>query len=129
MNVYDRQINNVLRQIKAKGQTVTWVSKSDSQGGDPWNPSPGASSETEIDILFLPTSVSNQQLMRYLAGTEVSVGSLIGYMGLTEFEPKIEDSVKRPNFYTGEDETLFIKSLNTLAPNGKPILTTIEFET
>lgn len=123
MGVYDRQIANAKRAIKAKGQLVTWqINNNSENAAEPWNPGAVAPTNKQVSILFLPINRQGQELIRLLKGTDIATGSLSGLMGAVDFEPKINDLVLRGN------ETLTIKNVDPLAPNGDVILYTIEFQ-
>ncbi len=125
MGVYDRQIANAKRQIAAKGQSVTWRVLRDGAPSDPskpWKPSAGAPDNKTVKIVFLPFTTSNNQLIRYLKGTEVTEGGLTGLMGAVDFEPKAKDVVIR------DGKELVVKSIDPLAPNGEVVLYTLEFD-
>ncbi len=62
-------------------------------------------------------------LVGYLKGTEVVTGSTKALMASVSFTPSIQDVVVRSS-----GETLRIKSIDPLSPNGQIILYTIEFD-
>jgi hypothetical protein len=62
------------------------------------------------------------EFFRYLKGTDIPIGSMIGLMGAVNFEPKLSDIIIRPN------DELKIKSISPLAPNGDIIFYQLEIE-
>lgn len=125
MGVYDRQIENAKRQIKQKGQAVTWRIKSNGAPADPskpWKPSAGTPEDKPVRIVFLPVGLQTRKFLRYFEGTEIPTGSLSGLMGAVDFEPAIKDVVIR------DGKQLTIRNFDVIAPNGEPILYILEFE-
>ena len=124
MGVYDRQIASAKRQIAAKGQDVTWrvlVDGAPADSSKPWKPSQATPDDKPVKIVFLPSTMANNQLIKYLKGTEVPTGSLTGLMAAVDFEPKAKDVVVR------DGVELVVESIDLIAPNGEPILYTLEF--
>lgn len=124
MGVYDRQIASAKRQIAAKGQDVTWrvlVDGAPPDASKPWKPSAATPDDKPVKIVFLPHTTAKNQLIRYLKGTEVPTGALTGLMAAVDFEPKAKDVVIR------DGVELVVESIDLIAPNGEPILYTLEF--
>ena len=122
---FDRAIATAERLIKRNGQAVTWVSVNRAPSSVAWKQGEAADVEYPVEVCFLPINQQMRQLFHYLRGTsEVPTGSVQGLMrGSVPFEPKLEDVVIR------DGETLRIKSIDLLSPNGQRVLYTIEFET
>jgi hypothetical protein len=138
MGVYDRQIAQVRRQVKAKGQLVTWVSVSNVTPADankPWASGANASPAPEhmVYIAFLPAGGGSYNalvaaLARMAGAKELATGTLNGLMAPdASFVPDETDVVRRINPRTGVAENLRINTLELLAPNGEPILYSIGF--
>lgn len=124
---FDRAIATAGRLIAKNGQDVIWRSVVDGAPTDdskPWKPAEAADADTNAVICFLPTDKQSQQLFTYLRGTDdVSIGLVLGLMkGNVDFVPSQKDVVIR------DGETLRIKSIDLLAPNGQKVLYTMEFE-
>jgi hypothetical protein len=122
MSIYDRQIENAKRLIKAKGQLVIWSQTNIAIGAKPWLSSIPTSVNHNVSIVFLPQSRTMMEFFRYLKGTDIPIGSMIGLMGAVNFEPKLSDIIIRPN------DELKIKSISPLAPNGDIIFYQLEIE-
>lgn len=131
MGVYDLQIKQAQRVIKAKGQLVTWVPQDVSVPDvtKPWKTAQdvaidGDDVTYQVSIVFIPigSGISPMQALSHLLhGTSVADGAPTGLMGAVPFSPRLNDTVLRGT------ETLTVKSIDVLAPNGDPILYTIEF--
>lgn len=78
--------------------------------------------DNSVMIAFFNYSTQNQQLIKYIAGSEVTIGSLWGLMPHVEFEPRTKDIVLR------DGKELIIKSADLLSPNGEEIMWTVEFQ-
>lgn len=125
MGVYDRQIANAKRQIKVKGQEVTWRQTVDGNAPDvakPWKPGTAITTDNNVSVLFLPASSANAELLRSLTGSTVPIGSLKGLMAAQSFVPTIKDVVIRGGV------PLAIETIDTFAPNGDTILYEIRFK-
>ena len=118
---FDRQIATALKLIKKNGQVVTWRSKTSSppDPSKPWKPVETSSTDTAVDICFLPAT---KQTLEFLGLTEVPVGCVIGLMGQVSFNPSLSDIVIR------DGAQLRIESIDKLAPNGQNILYTMVFK-
>lgn len=124
-NIFDPQIASAIRMIEKYGQEIEWRQTSEGVPVDPSKPWLGnetVHSTHNPSIVFLPTSRENMALIRALSETTIRTGSLIGLMGAVDFKPDDTDTVKRG------DEVLTISYIDTLAPNGEPILYTIGFD-
>lgn len=123
---FDRQIATALRLIAKNGQSVTWnsiVNGAPADPNTPWIPAEPDDIETHtVDICFLPIDRENMETMRYIFGTEVPGGNSMGLMGAVDFSPFLKDTVLRGS------ETLRIKKIKKLEPNGQVILHWIIFE-
>lgn len=111
MGQYDRQIKSVKKLIAKYGQIVT-------HGSNTGN--------IDIMMVFLSPSASGEskigsQILQYLAGTQVSSGELRGFVAPFGIEPSLTDIIVR------DGKELVISSIDTLAPNGQPILHVFEF--
>lgn len=127
MALYDRQIETAKRMISKYGQSVTWRKRTEILEDDdkPWEPSEGDEGspvDATVSICFLPMDLQNKKLIQYMTGKEVATGFLVGLMGEVSFSVDIKDTVVRGS------EVLKIASIDTLAPNGRPILHTVEFQ-
>jgi len=130
MGQFDRQINTVKRLIAKYGQTVTFkhinspVALDDSK---PREKTDIAASQTDIKMVFLSPSVSGasqfgKELLQYLSGTEIAKGTVRGYCGSFQYEPKLND------IFIRDGNELTIKAADTLAPNGQIIMHIVEFD-
>lgn len=129
MGQFDRQIATVKRLVLKNGELVTWriptAEPPDPSPSDtPWKPvADDATDYDNVPVCFLPVGTINNELMHLLKGTEVTTGSVKGLMGAVSFVPAANAVVVRSN-----GETLRIKSIDTLSPNGQIILYTIVFD-
>lgn len=125
MSIYDRQIAQAKRLIAKKGQLVTWVPQDVTipDNTKPWKTAPVGSPPTfPVSMVFLSSGKTVIEAQSHLfTGTSVPDGAPKALMGVVPFTPKINDTVLRGS------ETLTVKSIDTLAPNGDPILYTIYF--
>jgi hypothetical protein len=122
MSIYARQIANAKRLIKAKGQLVIWAQTDVMPGTKPWSNGSKTTITNNVSIVFLPQTKTFMEFLRYMKGSDIPVGSMIGLMGSVTFDPKISDIIIRPN------DELKIKSISPLAPNGDIIFYQIEIE-
>lgn len=124
MGTYDRQKALATRLIKKKGQLVVWQRQGLVQNSTtPWKhdtstpPAP-----IPVFIVFLsPKTTGLNELFHLMQGTSVPDGAPRGLMASVSFIPAIDDTVIR-----GTD-TLRIKSMDIVAPDGDPILYKLEF--
>ena len=125
-NIYDEDIAAAQEMIAVFGQPVIWQAGGAATPVDPDKPwlgeTPGTPTEHQVSIVFLPTNRENMALIRALSDTTIVAGSLIGLMGAVDFELAQTDIVIR------DGQPLSIRYIDTLAPNGAPILHTIGFD-
>lgn len=125
MGTFDRQIATAKRLIEKNGQKITWrkLAKTTPDTDKPWIvEEDGETDYDNISIVFLPNNRQNNELIRYITGTEVTCGNVQGLMWGVPFTPSADDIVIRDGI------ELRIKSIDTLSPNGQIILHTIEFD-
>jgi hypothetical protein len=126
MGVYDRQIAQAKRTIKAKGELCQWVSNSNltPNPSQPWKttaPSP-LPTNPQVYIVFLTPGTKLGALIHLLQGTSVPEGGPSGLMAQVPFQPAIDDSIIRSS-----GQTFTIKDLNIVSPNGEVILYKLDF--
>lgn len=126
--IYARQIANALRQIKTKGQLVMWYKHQDqvtvADNTKPWKTSASDPQPDPIAVYIVFITPKNQlanQIVHLMQNTSVPQGAPAGLMGAVDFTPTIDDKVVRSG------ETLRVKGITPLAPNGTPILYTLTF--
>lgn len=127
MGVYDRQIANAQRAIKAKGRACVWRAIANDAPTDtskPWKPGAVDPTDYPVNILFLPEGRSTGAFLRALGGTDIQVGEDYGLMGAVSFVP-----TTRAEIYAEDGTTLLrtVMVVETLAPNGENILHTLRF--
>ena len=126
MGAYDSQIATAKRLIAAKGELCLWAASAPATAADPDQPwltvAGAAPAPVEVRIVMLPASRQYRELLRFLKGTEVVGGGAYGLMAAVSFDPAKTGIVTRKN-----GTKLSIESIDLLAPNGDPILYTIEF--
>lgn len=127
MGVYDGPIANAKRIIQAKGEACKWhdaVPASTPDTATPWivAAAPPAVVHDPVFIAFFPLDRRFAQLIRFLKGSDIVVGSLYGIMGAQPFTPVITGIVERK-----DGSKLNITAIDPLAPNGDTILYTVEF--
>lgn len=124
MGVYDRQIAQAQKQIKKKGQLVTWTQTA-AVVNDPSKPfitsDAGSPITYPVYIAFLSPRKGLSSVLAYLKNTDVVQAGIRGLMGAVDFVPQITDKVIR------NGKTLTIRNIDPLAPNGQVILYSIEF--
>lgn len=127
MERFARQIATAQRLIKKNGQAVVWVEKPSPAGVNPQNAWHGdnVTAETRhanVMVCFVPVeSKEDLAAFRFLHDTDVQVGSTFGLMGAVTFNPTANHYIVR------DGETLNIRRLDYLKPNGKPVLYLVEF--
>lgn len=125
MGQFDRAIATAKKLIAKNGQSVKWRVVREGAPVDPskpWKPSaPISNVEHDVFVCFLPVDKEMREFIRYIRGSEVATGSEMGLMGAVAFEPSQKDVVIRNGI------EYRIKSIDRLAPNGDPILYTVEF--
>jgi hypothetical protein len=124
MGVYDRQIAQATRQIKAKGEPVVWnigLAPIANDPDKPWIVANDVPTTQNVSILF-PSGSSNS-LAKLIAGKNVEAGKLNGIMHAVNFVPSMSDTVTR-----SDGTTLGLSSIEPLAPNGQAILWYLEFK-
>jgi hypothetical protein len=123
---FDAQIKTALRLIAKNGQAAKWRIVRDGAPVDsskPWKPSqPATPVEHDVTICFLPITKEMRETIAYLRGTEVTTGSVMGYMGAVDFEPSSKDVVIR------DGVEMRIENIDVLSPNGQIILYTAVFK-
>lgn len=126
MGQFDRAIATAKRLIEKNGQVVTWRKTEDGtapDGSKPWKPGTTVVTDYPVSIVFLPESRVGYEFLAMLANTEVPKGKLTGLMAAPSgFVPTLKDVVVRGS------ETLGLRSLDPLAPNGDVIIYTIGFD-
>lgn len=120
---FDRQIAMALRLIKKNGQLVTWQQLKDEPDDpdEPWKTKSQTIINNPVYIAFFTVDKEHREFIRYLTGTEVKIGDVLGYMGQVSFEPNPKDVVIRDGI------EYRILNLDLLSPNGQKILYTVEF--
>lgn len=120
MGVYDASIAAAKRMIAAKGAECVWRRETAAEGGDAWNPQPGAPLEWPCSIAFFsPKDLGrgSGDFIAALRGTEVPTSKEVGLMaGGLAFEPSADDVIERWDGVKG------IETIDRLAPNGEAIL-------
>lgn len=103
---------------------AVWNSLADgvaSNPAEPWNVERGVPSTTNIKMLFVESEHRNEELIRYLVKTELSVGTLLGFMYPQGFTPKQKD------FVTWNGWHLIANTIREIRPIDDVILYIIEF--
>lgn len=128
MTVYASAIATAQRMIAAKGASCVWRVPTTPDVADPTKPwiETDAAPPTEhaVKIVFLPITRINSQLMRFLVGQGYQPGgNVMGLMASVPFEPTLAGRVVK------QDGTVCaVRSVDPIAPDGTPILWTIEFQ-
>ena len=124
MGKYDKDISSAQKDIRDAGQVVTWRKPGAeiADSNEPWNVAADDPVNYTVSILFLPVSRIGQELERKIdKAPESATGNEQGLMGAVLFTPEVNDIVIR-----GTVEYR-VKTIDVLAPNGEPILYTMEF--
>lgn len=125
MGEFDRQIATAQRLIRQKGQAVKWRVITNGAPSDPlkpWKPTQSPTVDYAVSICFLPINKETQRTLMLQAKSEVPTSNLMGLMGAVPFAPDMKDVVLR------DGKELRIEAIDTLAPNGQPILYTVYFK-
>lgn len=124
MGVYDRQIAQAKRMIKAKGKLVTWIKHNAKQDTNkPWKTAIDASKPTAYQVYIVLTSPGTflNALTHMFPGTSVPTGAPDAIMAAVPFTPEENDTIEDGS------EIYVIKDFNVVAPNGEPILYKLVF--
>lgn len=128
MGIHSRAVATAKRLIYRHGRTVTWRRfpapiAPPTGPATPWKPTDPIPVDESVRIVFLPKSNENQELLRYLKGSDITIGSLQGLMPVVDFEPSLKDIV-----IDSDGKQLNIKAISPLKPGNEIIFYTIEFE-
>jgi hypothetical protein len=128
MGVFDRQIATALRLIKRNGRRV-WIEVRTPNAlpdpNQPWKPSPPSRVLHPVDVVFLPNNLETRRTYMALMGDDTLNGRDFGLMGAVDFIVRPQAGVYADAAGTDRLRTVF--SLDELAPNGDPILYTLQF--
>ena len=110
---YSPEIKQVLRDISARGELVSYLKYGDSSTGEPWtdNQVRQPTATYQINVMFLNIGEQTQ----YLSGSLVPKGGYWGVMANNGFEPTLVDWILR------DEERLSIKSIMETRINKQPI--------
>jgi hypothetical protein len=119
MTVYNRQIQQALKQIDKKGALVPY-SRVVVTAADPLKPWQTTTTPQTANrkLLFLPLNEEDKKTVSRIAGTETGKQYYKALMGNQGFEPNKNDTV----LFAGK--TFNVLDLNILRPDGEIILTT-----
>lgn len=122
---FDKAIQTALRLIKKNGQAVEWIEKGVIVPDDPekpWNGGKASDVPHAVHVCFVAIESKDDLVaFRFLLNDDIQVGSTFGLMGSVGFQPTANNYVIR------DGQTLNIRKLDTLKPNGVPILHLVEF--
>lgn len=124
MGVFDRQIAQVKRQIKAKGEVCVWTTIAAPTVPDatkPWITVDGAATDNTVSILWV---IGNESpLFKLTAGSETESAGRKGLMASVGFTPKADDVITLSN-----GTSIALQSATPLQPNGELILWRLVFK-
>jgi hypothetical protein len=122
MGYAERFAASALRQITAKGRTVSWRAETPVQGFE-WRGEAGvAPAAVTPHMAFFPPDSGTAMSLSALFGREAPVCSEWGLLaGNVGFDPKLTDVVQR------DGKQLPIVGIKTYKPNGIPILHLVFF--
>lgn len=114
---YSRAIATAQRLIAKKGLRCTWHSNRQQENAEkPWRPLDNNDTPVVVPMLFLPTGRVGDEFRSLLQGTEIPQGAEMALMGAVTFEPALTDTIQRFG------QTLRLKTIDRIAPNGLPVL-------
>lgn len=121
---FDRQVATAKKLIAKNGKDVIWrVPGFVTPNPDrPWENVDVLPVDHPVRICFLPLNKEMRETIAFRRGTEVTAGSVMGYMAQVPFEPSVADKVIDGVL------TYDIDSIDVLAPNGQKILYTVVFK-
>lgn len=128
---FARQIASALRLIAKNGLVCSWVKQNVAvSGGQPWKLTQVANPPTfQVSIVFLSSGSSFLNALSHLInGTSIPTGAPRGLMGAVPFIPEVTDKLIWIPPTGGGNQTLIVKGIDPVAPNGRPILYKIDFE-
>ena len=123
---YDDMIETALELITEFGEPVTWVQVTDDTVFDENNPlSAGDTVKVDypVDIAFLPVDKDTRRSIQARTGTLIPEGTVLGYMGQTEFTPKLKDQIIR------DGKQITVRFFDVYAPAGDVVLYVLELQT
>jgi len=126
MTAFVRQIATAKRLIEKNGANCTWRQLPDATPDtlEPWKVVAGTPKDFKnIRVVILPYTRMGYEFLRLLTGTEIQIGDVKGLMAQQAFKPSITDVLIHP------DGTVYrINKLDPLAPDGTPILYTLDLK-
>lgn len=120
--VYDSAIATANRLIAKFGAPCVWTKPAEPDpNADPWRDErTGTPEENDVSIAFFSAKdlgYGTTLALAALAGTEVPVHNRMGLMpGGLSFDPELTDTL------TFGGDTIDVTKIDTLAPNGTPVL-------
>ena len=129
MGVFDRQIATAQRLIRRNGRLVYFRVSTPGAPIDPnkpWILGDPTSVIHSVPMVLLPRDIRTERFMAALAGTDTVTGSDYGLMGAVPFTVEPNQHIYSDQAATNVLRT--IRNFDLLAPNGDPILYTIQFE-
>ena len=122
--VFTDEIAFVKSELVNFGKSVIWRHVTDGTLPDtdkPWIPGDYQVDDYPVSIVFFPFNKEDRQTQKYPKDSEVSSGSVIGYLaGDIEFTPKLRD------FVIDGSKQMKVTYINELAPNGETIIYYLE---
>jgi hypothetical protein len=122
MTAYAQEIKDAQNDIKEAGQACTWRKlPRNANAQQPWKGQNAAPGDFPVSILFLKQGL-NSALLHLLKNTDVTEGAPDAIMaGGQAFTPEITDVVIQNGV------TRAIEAIDSLAPDGTPILYYLRF--
>lgn len=122
---YSRAIESARRLIERYGARCVWEQSTVVANTDtPWIPQEPTALTYNVSIVFFSANSSVAASLRFLRGTDVVAGRQYGLMPFSNFIPQMTATVRR----LSDNAVFLIESVDTLAPDGTPILHTIDFQ-
>lgn len=119
--MFESQIETAKRLIEKNGELVIWRQvRNTVNENQPWKPVAPVPVDNEVTIVFLPRERVDTQLIR-ATSESIPIGSVYGLMAQVDFSPSAKDVVIRGG------KEIRINAIDPLAPNGTPIIYTIDF--
>ena len=120
---YDEMVEVAKELITEFGTTATWrgINNSASNPSTPWIAGDEVITDTEVVMVFITATKESKETLRYIKGSSVPAGVVVGLMPPYSFTPALKDIVIR------DGKQLTIKNIDVIKPADKIVMYTVEF--
>lgn len=124
---YARQIATARRLIEQYGADCVWADQTPGtpDPAQPWLPVAPAVVSAQVKVAFFSRNEFSAAFLQFMKGTEIPIGKQYGLMATpSTFIPKLTGTLTR----TLDNVIFTLNAIDVLAPNGIPILYTIDLQ-